>query len=772
MSALRENNRRCSYCNFVGHTRRSCLVLKANHEKFETSSRAAIPVRAYDPPPPSAHVVNLRRHDAESDRIAIVPYMEQSVRESARATMDFAAAVHRTVQVPEKLEKPKKPRKAFFSSPPKQFYAFGRAAAAILLLAALPMPAMAYYRHLAEQGSRAVAESTNGFLALQTSTVAAFHSDLPRAETELTRALGAFAAARQILDNEHAWLRKAIEYIPLIGDGVESRERLLAAGEHLALGNAYLLKGVEAVNAAADTPLTDRLRLISPHLAGAKAQYRAAESALDRVRTTAIPVEHQRLFEEFRGAFGTLTDDVEDIVELLGAMDVVFGGDSFRRYLIVFQNHHELRPTGGFLGSYAILDVQKGSVLRFEIPPGGAYDLQGQLSAYVKPPAPLELVNGRWEFQDANWFPNFPASAEKIAWFYKEGRGTTVDGVIAVNGTVLERLLRVAGPVELSDRLVTLANDTAIAAVQESVEAGSDKAAGKPKAILTDIAQALTEKLSAPAPLDALRLLVELHEALDQKEIQVYFSDPRAEDAVRSYGWSGELLATAPRQDYLAVIHANLQGQKSDAKIEQVIDHQAVVALDGSVVDTVTIRRRHRGTLGEAFYGVPNWSYVRAYVPEGAELLAAGGFQFPPEDAFHAPESWYPDDADVERYEHEEAIHEKTGTRITREFGKTAFGNWVLTNPGEISEVFFTYRLPFRVSMAWEDVDGKFSRYELVAQKQSGAEGTLLSRIIYPDGWTPVWRSDERMDLALNGAAIEAPFLEDMAFGLLLKRME
>ena len=38
-------------------------------------------------------------------------------------------------------------------------------------------------------------------------------------------------------------------------------------------------------------------------------------------------------------------------------------------------------------------------------------------------------------------------------------------------------------------------------------------------------------------------------------------------------------------------------------------------------------------------------------------------------------------------------IDNKTGTRITAEFGKTVFGNWVTTNPGGESEIYFIYKL-------------------------------------------------------------------------------
>src|SRR3989338_7466370 len=133
------------------------------------------------------------------------------------------------------------------------------------------------------------------------------------------------------------------------------------------------------------------------------------------------------------------------------------------------------------------------------------------------------------------------------------------------------------------------------------------------------------------------------------------------------------------RQDYLMVVHTNLGGGKSDASIEETIEQEAVIAADGSVIDTVTLKRVHTGRPGELFYGDANLDYVRLYVPAGSELLAAGGFTYPTEESFLVADEWFKDDEDLTRYEEERGVHVQSGTRLTREFGKTVFGNWIVT---------------------------------------------------------------------------------------------
>ena len=528
-----------------------------------------------------------------------------------------------------------------------------------------------------------VAESTNGFLALQSSTLAAVRADIPQAGVDLTNALQAFSAAEGLLNDEHSFLTSVLSVLPIVGPQVESRRLLLEAGQYLAFGNTYLVKGMESSSADPDIPFTDRIEIIRDHLQATIPQYKSALARLAKVDIAAVPVEYQGTFADWRVLFAAVVDDLGSVVELSNALAEAFGTDSFRRYLIVFQNHHELRPTGGFMGSFAIVDVQKGKILNVEIPSGGTYDLQGQLDTFVAPPLPLQLVNGRWEFQDANWFPDFAVSAQKIEWFYSHGRGRTVDGVIAVNASVLERLLRVLGPIEHEKYALLLKSDTVLTDLEQTIATGVDREANQPKAILSSLLSELVEVLQTVKPADALRLLTELHDGMNQKEVQMYFNDVKLQDTFRRYGWTGELAPLAPARDYLSVVVANLQGEKSDAVVEQTIEHQAVIASDGTVEDTVVVRRIHRG--GNSFYAKPNISYLRLYVPEGAELLSAGGFTFPPESAFHVPESWNVADHDLQTYEHEEALHVETGTRISQEFGKTAFGNWVQTLPGETS---------------------------------------------------------------------------------------
>jgi hypothetical protein len=393
------------------------------------------------------------------------------------------------------------------------------------------------------------------------------------------------------------------------------------------------------------------------------------------------------------------------------------------------------------------------------------------------------LSNDRWEFQDSNWFPDFPASAEKMLWFYRHSRQITADGVIAINATVLEQLLAVLGPVTDEKRSLEISADNALATIQQIVEEGPEKAINKPKQIITDLAPQFINFIYNAKPEQIMPLMVSLSEALKRKEIQAYFVDETTEQTIKSFGWSGQIMPTLPDQDYLMVVNTNIQGQKSDAEIIQSISHQAVIGEDGTVLDTVIVTREHTGTPGESLYGQTNIDYIRVYVPLGSELVSAGGFTWPDEKSFRAPEPWATKDSFLLATEKEIKFDDNSGTRVTEEFGKTAFGNWIIIEPGETRQVQFTYRLPFKINTAdlpsaEQSIVRKIvgddylsSSYMLIAQRQSGQNSAFESQVIYPAPWHPSWSDGEAVGLAVNGVSIGPVELsEDKIWSVVMRK--
>jgi hypothetical protein len=363
------------------------------------------------------------------------------------------------------------------------------------------------------------------------------------------------------------------------------------------------------------------------------------------------------------------------------------------------------------------------------------------LKENIVPPKPIQKISAAWSLHDSNWFPDFPVSAEKAIFFYEKTGGPTVDGVITLTPTVMQKLLVETGPIPLPQYGFTVDADNFIPIVQEQVETKYDKEENQPKKVLADLTALLIEKVFASQDKETLyKIMNALVEGLNEKQMLLYMRHPETEALIDDAGWSGRILPAS--KDYLSVIHSNINGYKTDGVIDEIIKHTAEISADGSVIDTVTITRTHRGgNTPYDWWNKVNADYMRVYVPAGAKLLSAKGatWEFPASPLDYKALGFHTD-ADVEREENSIVIDEKSGTRVYQDAGKTVFGAWVYVSPQESVTVEYRYSLPFTIDMN-KIKSGGADSYMTVYQKQSGSIGSkLFASVIFPQSIEPVWQ--------------------------------
>lgn len=596
---------------------------------------------------------------------------------------------------------------------------------------------------------------------------------LANADQQIRLALSSFHAANNDLQKINPVEEFILQHVPVFGDQYGAASRLTAAGEHVSLAAAAYWQLFQTLKEKKGASLDERLQLF---FAGHRAVARDLNLAAELVRpidTSKLPTEQQDFVATAKKAIIALDQDAAYLNSAGPIILSALGTTAPRRYLLVFQNPAELRPTGGFIGSFAILDMENGAIKKLEVPAGGSYDLQGALKLHLRAPLPLHVINPRWEFQDGNWFPDFPTSAQKLMWFLEKSQGPSVDGVIAINSTVLPELLAIAGPIKTAG--LELNADNALQTLRENIDTAAVKNSNKPKEAVATATDALFSSLQNSKPEDFLPLVSTLLKNLEQREIQIYARDTSTQKQLADFGWDGTIRDN-PRGDYLDVVTTNIGGQKTDSLITQQINHQAEIADDGTVTVTVQIQRQQK-TSAAAYEDTPNVSFIRVYVPAGSELIDARGFIFPPESMFHTPEIWDKPDGDLQKTERELGIDQASGTRITAEFSHTVFGNWLITKPGDSVIGEFKYRLPFKVTPVprgvWQErLDSILDNpatisYSLLVQRQSGLPTTTLTaRVLLPTGWRLSWVSSPQAIVAENGLLLEVPFLTDLFYGV------
>ena len=75
------------------------------------------------------------------------------------------------------------------------------------------------------------------------------------------------------------------------------------------------------------------------------------------------------------------------------------------------------------------------------IKPIDVYKLDGQLAEKIEIPTGLQGVSDNFYLRDANYWPDFPTSAKKIAWFLEKEGGPTADHIIALDQRILKPVL-------------------------------------------------------------------------------------------------------------------------------------------------------------------------------------------------------------------------------------------------------------------------------------------------------------------------------------------
>lgn len=568
--------------------------------------------------------------------------------------------------------------------------------------------------------------------------------DLASAQTDLISANNDFKSANDQLNQLQSFITVLAEAAP--NNTYKSGKNTLELGQHLSAAAVSLLSGITSISSSTDLALASRVKNFSLAVGPALTEMTAAEQNAQKISVNHLPRNSQEQFTKLKTSLPGAVKGLQQLKETLDFSAAVLGDNDLRRYLLVFQNDNELRATGGFMGSYALVDFKNGKIEKITIPQGGTYDVRDGFHELVAPPEPLRLVCSRWELQDTNWWPDWPTSAQNIKWFYEKSGGPTVDGVIAINSSWFKELLKVTGPISLPQYGKTITSANFEDELQKSIELQvTDKT--KPKKILSDLAPKILDKIFNLPPQDNLRLAEAVAGALKSRDIQLYFNHPDLQKFALKNDWAGALAPLPANTDYLNVVATNIGGGKTDDQVRQQIYHQAEIAADGTVIDKVLISRYNASSPLDPLRKTANNTYLRVYVPLGSELISAQGFNnfdavvYKPLDSGLAVSG-------LLTGETQSQVDEVSGTKIYTENDRTVFANWTKSGPGESRDLLLVYRLPFRVNTIKSSqglirsVANYFSPeiapYSFVFQKQSGRSADQLeSAVTYGNNLAP-----------------------------------
>lgn len=459
--------------------------------------------------------------------------------------------------------------------------------------------------------------------------------------------------------------------------------------------------------------LTDKLKEDLGYIVRGAEQIKIAQNHLLKVNPAVLTPTFREKFEDIKLNVNQIAVALEKAGEHIPAFLTLLGDRYPHRYLVLLQNDTEARPTGGFIGSYIIIDINDGYITKMDF--HDVYELDGQLQEYIEPPPDIAKVSTNWRMRDSNYSPDFAISAEKAAWFLQKQKGPSVDSVIAINQSFITDLLKITGPLELSGLASTLDYQNFQIVLSYIIESKLSGATD-PKQIMRELIPAFKEKLLTESSLE--EVFGAVIKGVMQKKLMFYSRDEGIQNTFRDLGLTANVIRQGEKEDYLNVVATSIGGNKSDRYIEQNIKHYTFIHKDGTVKNEVIISRKHTWTEKDleewlnmlkpfSFSSLPdhiryilgegeNKSFIKIYVPQGSKLIGAEGVN--------------PEDID---------------TIYDEEIDKTYFMYETVVRPGTEQSVAISYELPFKFGFYPTD------SYKLFIQNQPGFNASRIDKKVY-----------------------------------------
>ncbi|MFA5754603.1 MAG: DUF4012 domain-containing protein, partial [Patescibacteria group bacterium] len=440
--------------------------------------------------------------------------------------------------------------------------------------------------------------------------------DWPSAAEAAIKARDNFSASLDSLDKIR--LNPAVKSLPPVRSQVNDLEYLLKTGEILSRSlerTVPLVQEVEKIRSGAtsrnfiDLTAADKARLLrllyesEPELNGLRANLDLALLNLDKIHKIGVlwPVYSQ--ISDVRQELNQAAVLMDKAIPLMKLLPALAGYPETSRYLIILQNNDELRPTGGFIGVYAILETKNGEVLSLKTDDSYHLDMPASLSDQwtKEPPAPIKkyLKVQKWYFRDANWSPDWPTSARQIEEIYRgELRATNqpdpaLTGVMAINPELVSDLLRLVGPITV--RGETYTSDNLQPLLQYNVEVAykeQDISSWDRKDIINELMTELKQRLFDLPSQKWTELLSIIDTNISERNLQLFLNNSNWQSLAQSLRVGGEIKKTTG--DYLMVVDSNFGAFKSDVVVKKNIDY-AVEQKKEKLTATVKLNSRHDG---------------------------------------------------------------------------------------------------------------------------------------------------------------------------------
>jgi hypothetical protein len=469
---------------------------------------------------------------------------------------------------------------------------------------------------------------------------------------EAAKASADFEAAERDFSRANAILVKSrvispLSHLPIVGRQVKAAAELTDMGSRASRIGTLLVGAVQApiskqplgLGKAQDPgeKFIAMLDALDPALPRISQELHGIAADRDRIPSTGLvpQISHGLAAFNSKVDMRSLEASLTELRRNEPGIRAFLGSGGSQTYLVLQQDPAELRGTGGFIGTVGFLSLDRGKMAPFNPQPVEHIDFKDGRSVlggpgtanHVDPPYPLAYVFHlqSWALRDANWSPDFPTAAKQAEFLLARETGRKVDGVIAIDPYLVQKMLAVTGPITIPETGDVVDQNNFYAVTLSRVEVMS----ATRKDFVAQAAREILAKLIAVPPGKYPSLLNALREGCDQRSVQGYFHDPQLQALINRNQCGGQV--QSPSGDALMVVEANVGGNKDDFWMKRRYNLQIQLNHDGSAHHV--LRLHYDGLSAHSRLLTGSWGYtgwLRIYLPPGVSVTSISGAKLDP----------------------------------------------------------------------------------------------------------------------------------------------
>lgn len=415
-----------------------------------------------------------------------------------------------------------------------------------------------------------------------------------------------------------------------------------------------------------------------------------------------------------------------------------------KKILVLFQNPYEIRATGGFIGSYGVVEISKGKIISLKI--DDIYNPDGQIDVKkIVNPAPdvirYFLKEDRLYIRNANYNSDFPESAKNINNLFTQATGESFQTVISIDTKFIEKFLLATGEVYLPEYEETITSDNFVERAQFHSEINYQEGVSEKKSFLNILGSKILNKIGEIEPNQISELGREIYSLLNNKNIQIYTELQNLNPVFAELEWDGAVIPN--KGDYLRIVNSNYGGNKVNYLTENIYNYSVrSMTRDGVLRGFLKIEYKNKARDNAWPYG-DFLNYVKILVPINSKLTNAkiidqnGGEISIMNNTIQSSESFY-----------------------------QTFETSIKIEPQRTKTLVIEYDLPENIKI----VKGKNTEYSLLWQKQAGDSS------IFNFDFTPIYGfegvnpfSNYSLIVKENDFTISSNFTNNLRFKVDLK---